>query len=70
LRIWSSKQRLFETALKRLGLDQIERLIQSCATLDRISKGQQGDDFPGRDWLQVKALVCSFSGLAHILQQD
>jgi DNA polymerase-3 subunit delta len=70
LRIWSSKQRLFETALKRLGLDQIERLIQSCATLDRISKGQQDDDFPGRDWLQVKALVCSFSGLAHILQQD
>ena len=72
MRIWSSKQQLFETALKRLGLDQIERLIQSCATLDRISKGQQDDDFPGRDWLQARALVCSFSGLdlALPLQQD
>ena len=72
LSIWSSKQRLFEIALKRLGLDQIERLIQSCATLDRISKGQQGDDFPGRDWLQARALVCEFSGLvlALPLQQD
>lgn len=70
LRIWSSKQRLFETALNRLGLDQIERLIQSCATLDRISKGQQADDFPGRDWLQARTLVCDFSGLALRLQQD
>ncbi len=64
LRIWSSKQRLFETALNRLGLDQIERLMQSCATLDRISKGQQADDFPDWDWLQARTLVCDFSGLA------
>ncbi len=72
LRIWSSKQSLFEVALKRLGLDQIECLIQSCATLDRISKGQQDGDFPGQDWLQAKALVCEFSGLALTLplQQD
>ena len=70
LRIWRSKQRLFETALGRLGLDQIERLLQSCATLDRISKGQQDSKFPGWDWLQARSLVCGFSGLDLPLQQD
>jgi len=63
LRIWSSKQRLFEAALARLGLDQIERLLQSCATLDRIGKGQQDANFPHSDWLQMKALVCEFCGI-------
>lgn len=63
LRIWSSKQRLFEAALARLGLDQIERLLQSCATLDRIGKGQQDAEFPHSDWLQMKTLVCEFCGI-------
>ncbi len=63
LRIWSSKQRLFEAALARLGLDQIERLLQSCATLDRIGKGQQDAEFPHSDWLQMKSLVCEFCGI-------
>jgi DNA polymerase-3 subunit delta len=63
LRIWSSKQRLFETALSRLSLDQIERLIQSCATLDRIGKGQQDAEFPHTDWLQMKSMVCEFCGI-------
>ena len=63
LRIWSSKQRLFETALSRLSLDQIERLIQSCATLDRIGKGQQDAEFSHTDWLQMKSMVCEFCGI-------
>jgi len=63
LRIWSSKQRLFEAALARLGPDQIERLLQSCATLDRIGKGQQDAEFPHSDWLQMKSLVCEFCGI-------
>jgi DNA polymerase-3 subunit delta len=72
LRIWSSKQRLFESALKRLKGDQIERLLQSCATLDRINKGQQQDDFPDRDWRLLKAMVCRFCGLKSIslLEQE
>ncbi|MFT4650874.1 MAG: DNA polymerase-3 subunit delta, partial [Flavobacteriales bacterium] len=70
LRIWSSKQRLFESALKRLKGDQIERLLQSCATLDRINKGQQRDDFPDRDWLLLKTIVCSFCGLKSISQLE
>ena len=63
LGIWSSKQRLFESALARLGLEQIERLLQSCATLDRIGKGQQDAEFPGSDWLQMKSLVSQFCGV-------
>lgn len=70
LRIWSSKQRLFESALKRLKADQVERLLQSCATLDRINKGQQHDDFPDRDWLVLKSIVCSFCGLKSISQLE
>ena len=66
LRIWSSKQRLFEAALARLGPDQIERLLQSCATLDRIGKGQQDAGFPQMDWLQMKSLVCEFCGITPI----
>lgn len=63
LRIWSSKQRLFEGAMARLGLDQTERLLQSCATLDRIGKGQQDAQFPHSDWLQMKFLVGEFCGI-------
>jgi len=63
LGIWSSKQRLFESALARLGLEQIERLLQSCATLDRIGKGQQDAKFPGSDWLHMKSLVSQFCGV-------
>jgi len=66
LRIWSSKQRLFESALTRLGFDQIERLLQSCATLDRIGKGQQDAEFPHTDWLHMKSLICDFCGIAPI----
>ena len=70
LRIWSSKQRLFEAALKRLKFDQLERLLQSCATLDRINKGQQQDDYPNRDWLLLKTIVCCFCGLKSVSQLE
>ena len=63
MRIWRNKQRLYQTALGRLNASQIERLLQSCATLDRVGKGQQDADFPGQDWLQLKSLISQFSGL-------
>jgi len=63
LRIWSSKQRLFEGAMTRLGIDQIESLLQSCATLDRIGKGQQDAEFMHTDWLQMKSLISEFCGI-------
>jgi len=66
LGIWSSKQGLYQAALSRLDLDQIERLLQSCATLDRIGKGQQDAAFADADWLQIKSLVCEFCGVTPI----
>ncbi len=61
LRIWRNKQRLYQSALARLGTSQIERLLQSCATLDRLGKGQQDSDFPDQDWFEVRSLVAGFS---------
>jgi len=66
LGIWSSKQRLYEAALSRMGVDQIERLLQSCATLDRIGKGQQDAAYVDADWLQMKSLVSEFCGVPPI----
>ncbi|MDH3221694.1 MAG: DNA polymerase III subunit delta [Gammaproteobacteria bacterium] len=62
LRIWRNKQRLFQSALSRLAATEIERLLQSCATLDRLGKGQQDSDFPDQDWFEIKSLVAGFSG--------
>jgi DNA polymerase-3 subunit delta len=61
LRIWRSKQRLYQQALARLSTPQIERLLQSCATLDRLGKGQQDSEFPDQDWFEMRSLVVGFS---------
>ena len=62
LRIWRNRQRLYQTALSRLPAPQIERLLQSCATLDRLGKGQQDSEFPEPDRAEIKSLVAHFSG--------
>lgn len=62
LRIWRNKQRLYQSALNRLKPPQIERLIQSCATLDRLGKGQEQGDFPEQDWVQLTTLITEFGG--------
>jgi hypothetical protein len=48
--------------MSRLETAQIERLLQSCATLDRLGKGQQDSEFPRQDWFEIKSLVADFSG--------
>lgn len=60
LRIWQSKRRLYQQALFRISSHQIECLIQNCATLDRLSKGQQDTDFPDQDWLYLKSFIIQF----------
>jgi DNA polymerase-3 subunit delta len=66
LRIWGASQSLYQRALTRLNLDQIECLLQSCATLDRIGKGQQDAAYTDADWLQMKLLVSDFCGVRSI----
>lgn len=67
LRIWQSKQRLYSTALSRLSGQQVERLLQSCATLDRINKGQQQPLYANADWLALKQLVSHYCGISQTL---
>ncbi len=62
LRIWQSKQRLFSAALPRFSLPQLERLLQLCASLDRIGKGQQPAS-PGDDWRLLRQIVRALCGL-------
>ena len=62
LRIWRNKQRLYQQALSRLTSRQIERLLQSCATLDRLGKGQQDSGFPDQEWFQIRSLIVGFGG--------
>jgi DNA polymerase-3 subunit delta len=59
--VWRNKQRLYQAALARLDPARVERLLQSCATLDRLGKGQQDSGYPGQDWLQLESLVVAFS---------
>ena len=66
LRIWQAKQALYSRALARLSVAQIERFLQSCATLDRINKGQQQPLYTDDDWQAVKRLVIFFCGISEL----
>ena len=63
LRIWGQKQGLYQSALARLSVADIERLLSSCATLDRLGKGQQQGEFPNQEWIEIKSLIIDFSGI-------
>ncbi len=67
LRIWGGKQGLYRSATARLASAQVERLLQSCATLDRLSKGQQDSAFPDQEWTEIKSLVVRFSGVSGVI---
>ena len=62
LRIWRNKQRLYQAAMARLNATRVERLLQSCAKLDRLGKGQQDSEFPEPDWFEIELLVAAFCG--------
>ncbi len=62
LRIWQSKQRLYQQALPRFSQVNLERLLQSCARLDRLSKGQESAQ-PGDDWRLLRQIVRALCGL-------
>ena len=47
--------------MARIDAARVERLLQSCATLDRLGKGQQDSEYPGEDWMQLESLVVAFS---------
>lgn len=74
LRVWDSKKRLYTQAANRLSSDQIDGLVQQCAKIDRVEKGQQRSHpeyvklkpiSPDIENLDMLELVHSFTGLAH-----
>jgi DNA polymerase-3 subunit delta len=69
LKIWQSKQGLYQQAVARYQTAQLERMIQSCATLDRVNKGQ-ALRYPQADWQTVYTLVSDLLGLTHFGLQN
>jgi DNA polymerase-3 subunit delta len=64
LNIWQSKQAAYQQAAARYDTVQLERMLQSCATLDRVNKGQ-ALRYPRADWQAVNILVSDLLGLTH-----
>ncbi len=63
LQVWKNKQRLYSQALSRLTCQQIERFLQSCATLDRINKGRYLAQYAEADWQLLRQLVGALTGI-------
>lgn len=64
LRVWGVRERLFETALKRLALPTLTRAIRRAADIDRIVKGLRGiGDAPlGDAWTELSRLGVAIAG--------
>ncbi|QSX34604.1 DNA polymerase III subunit delta [Shewanella avicenniae] len=60
LRIWDSRQPLYQSALSRLSLDQLEWMLSCCSTLELKLK-RQGIE----DWTGVSHLCLLFDAKAH-----
>ncbi len=72
LRVWDSKKRMYLQAANRLSVQHINDLIQQCAMIDRIEKGQQTNHpsyvklkpkSADEQGLELLELVNNFSGL-------
>lgn len=72
MRIWDAKKRLYQQAASRLNVSQIDFLLQQCALLDRLEKGQQRSHLYAQklrpvatdiDRQEMLELVTNFSGL-------
>ncbi len=64
--VWKSKQVFYKQALARFSLFQLERFLRSCATLDRINKGQQQPLYTGADWQALKMLISELVGIQQL----
>lgn len=58
-RVWSNRQRMVSSALKRLSLAQLSRAIQKVAELDLIVKGQRYGD----GWFEIEKLCLYLCGV-------
>jgi DNA polymerase-3 subunit delta len=58
-KIWARRQATIRAALPRFTRDEIEALLVSAATVDRISKGA----LPGDPWVALESLVARMAGV-------
>ena len=58
-KIWSSKQALYQKALKRHSLYQLYNLLEQCADIDKTIKGQK----PGNAWQGLEGCSLRLAGV-------
>jgi len=56
--VWDARKNLLQRAMRRLDLNQWQRLLQHCARLDLMSKGQAAGD----PWEMISALCAVLAG--------
>ena len=59
-RVWGERERAYASALRRLDVPLLRRLLRACARTDRIAKGV----LDGDDWLSLEAVVLGLAGVA------
>lgn len=65
-RVWSNRQRMVSSALKRLSSNQLSRAIQKVADLDVIVKGQRYGDA----WFEIEKLCLYLCGVDTLHLED
>lgn len=63
LGIWSSHQGIYQTALKRMSSEQVNRSLQQCARVDRCAKGQEPLVDDSRLWEEMLELLKRYTGI-------
>lgn len=58
-RVWQQRQAILTAALKRLKLDQLQRILLNCARIDRVIKGQVAGDA----WAGLLEICLSMAGV-------
>lgn len=65
-RVWSNRQRMVSSALKRLSCKQLSRALQKVAELDLVVKGQRYADA----WFEVEKLCLYLCGIDTLSIED
>ena len=56
-RLWGNKERLFERAVPRLGMDAARELLRAAHLVDGIVKGLRQPDWPANGWQALHRLA-------------
>ena len=56
-RLWGNKERLFERAVPRLGIDAVNQLLRDAHIVDGIVKGLRQPDWPANGWQALHRLA-------------